>query len=467
MRFPIWLTIIAALIGLGIVYVVGAMVIDPNVDLILSAGFDDDRITPNADGDSDITTFRYEVSRSARVSLVFVHDDGREFVFRQDESRTAHEYSVLFSGVVDGYINDDEDFPEDLTVERRLLPDGIYTWRLTASNDNENEEASGTLIIENADSPLPLISTFTVGSSEFSPNQDGINDRVVINVYLEKDADLRAFLVTDDDERFPIAQREEWSREGEAGRYTFDYEGGVDLGQDPPPDGDYTIIAVAQDDEGQRIQRTSQLSIRLGGKPRAEISPQAIDADVLFIPMTYDEIYFNDIESSGALLEMPEYPDALRASLITVPLGDMLVFRLTVNNYSDVPLRTTGPMPGTVYQQDQVAASLGALEEPGAWRIGIQCTTSLSSFPYRWAIGSESDLITIPDPDTGREFQYLPPQSQAVVWGAIRMTDLNEAANPQTCWTGLIHESVGIGVENAYVGAREIELADPYSVDSD
>lgn len=466
MRFSILLTIIAAAVGLGLVYVVGAMVVDPNVPLILSANFDDALITPNADGEGDITTFRYELSRSALVSLTFTHEDGREFVFRQNESRIPRDYSVLFSGVVDGYVNEGESFPSDMVIERRLMPDGVYTWQFVAENETEREEASGTFTIENADSPLPFISTFTLGSHEFTPNQDGINDRVVINVYLEKDAALSAYLETEDGQRFPIAQREEWSRDGESGRYTFDYEGGVDLGQDPPPDGDYTIVALAQDDEGQRIRRESQLAIRLGGKPRAEIAPQGVDADVLFISRPYDERYFSDIATTGTLLNLPEYPDAVRPSAVTVPLGDMLVFRLTVNNYSDVPLRTTGPMPGTVYQQDQIAASLGALEEPGAWRVGIQCATSLASFPYRWAIGSPEDLITIID-DTGREFQYLPPQTQAVVWGAIRMTDLNETANPQTCWAGLIHEQVGIGVENAYVGARDIQLADRYSADSD
>lgn len=467
MRFPIWLTTLAALVGLALVYGVGTMVINPNVPLILSANFDDERITPDADGDSDITTFRYEISRSAFISLVFTHEDGREFVFRHNQSRTPRDYSVLFSGVVDGYSNADEIFPDDVVIERRLMPDGVYTWRFTAENESELEEASGTLIIENADSPLPLISTFTVGSREFTPNQDGISDRVVINVYLEKEANLSAFLVTEEGQQFPIAQREEWSREGEAGRYTFDYEGGVDLGQDPPPDGDYTIVVIAQDDEGQRIRRESQLTIRLGGKPRAEIAPQAIDADVLFIPMAYDDRYYSDLDTTGALLTLPQYPDAVRPSVVTVPLEDMLVFRLTINNYSDVPLRTTAPMPGTVYGQGQNAASLGALEEPGAWRVGIQCATSIASFPYRWAIGSEDDLITIVDEDTGREFQYLPPQTQAVVWGAIRMTDLNEAANPQTCWAGLIHEQVGIGVENAFVGTRDIQLAAPYSADED
>ncbi|MDQ7024593.1 MAG: hypothetical protein Q9P01_04660 [Anaerolineae bacterium] len=467
MRFPIWLTIVAALVGLALVYVLGTIVIKPNAPLIMRASFDDERITPNADGDSDITTFRYELSRSAIISLIFTREDGREFIFRQNQSRSPRDYSVLFSGVVDGYINADETFSDDVVIERRLMPDGVYTWRLTAANDGEQEEANGTLIIEDADSPLPLISTFTVGSREFTPNQDGISDRVVINVYLEKEANLNAFLVTEDGDRFPIAQREEWSRDGEAGRYTFDYEGGVDLGQDPPPDGDYAIVVIAQDDEGQRVRRESRLAIRMGGKPRAEIAPQAIDADVLFMPIAYDDRYYGDLDSTGALLALPQYPEAVRASVVTVPLGDMLVFRLTINNYSDVPLRTTSPMPGTVYEQNQNAASLGALEEPGAWRVGIQCATSIASFPYRWAIGSDDDLVTIVDEDTGREFQYLPPQTQAVVWGAIRMTDLNEAANPQTCWAGLIHEQVGIGVENAFVGARDIQLATPYGADED
>ena len=44
----------------------------------------------------------------------------------------------------------------------------------------------------------------------------------------------------------------------------------------------------------------------------------------------------------------------------------MLVFRLTVNNYGDVPIRTTSPAVGTVYQQEQRTSAVDALEEPGA-----------------------------------------------------------------------------------------------------
>jgi hypothetical protein len=48
-----------------------------------------------------------------------------------------------------------------------------------------------------------------------------------------------------------------------------------------------------------------------------------------------------------------------------------------------------------------------------------------------------------------------------VVWGAIRLTDLEIRQNPQNCWAGLIHEDVEVSLRNSFVGAREIELVDP------
>lgn len=465
MRFPIWLTITAALLGLGLVFLVGSLLLRPNLPLIVAASFDHERITPNADGEQDITTFRYELARNASVTMQFEAEDGTVYYFRQAEPRIARDYSVLFSGVVAGYVRDDEDIPG--MVERRLIPDGTYTWRLIAENDEEREEASGTFTIADADSPLPLITTFTLGNDVFTPNQDGVNDRLVMNVTLAKEADLRMFLRTETGQEYPIAERLSGTADEAALRFTFDYAGGVDLGQDPPPDGTYTVVVLAQDDEGQRVRREGQITIALGGKPFAEIAPQSVDADVFFSTQPYEEAYYSDLEQRGETIPLPGFPDAVGVNTITVPLGDLLVFRLTVNNYGDVPIRTTGPAPGTVYQQDQLAASLGALEEPGAWRVGIQCDTSLVSFPYRWAVGTSDDLMTIVDEDTGRAFQYLPPDTRAEVWGAIRMTEINEFANPQTCWAGLIHEQVAISVQNAFVNPLEVRLADPFATNEE
>lgn len=459
MRFPVWITFITALIGFALVVLIGQQVVQPPLPLIISAAFDSELITPNADGENDITQFNYEISRNALVSLIFEAEDGTRYTFRDAEARSPQAYSVLFSGVVDGYLLPGEAIPG--TLERRLIPDGTYTWRFIAENEAESQEISGSFIIQDADSPLPIISEFTVGPSVFTPNQDGIHDRVEINVYLEKEADLRVFLVREDGVEVAISARKEGRLPGEAGRHVFDYEGGVDLGADPPPDGTYPVFAVAQDAVGQRIVREAELTIVQGGKPLAEIAPQHVGVDVVFEVRPYEDRFFTDASTQGDLVPPPDNPADLSQNTLQVPLGDMLVFKLTIENYSKVPIRTTGPAPGTVYQQSQLAASLGAFQSPGAWRVGIQCDTSTEPFPYRWAIGSEEDLDAVEDPETGEIFYYLPPQSRAVVWGAVRFTDIQERQNPQICRAGLIHEGVGISVYNSYVGPREILLVDP------
>jgi hypothetical protein len=460
MKFPIWLVLIGVCVGLGAVLVIGQFITQPNLPLILDATFDNPTISPNADGEADITTFRYALSRNATISLTLTREDGTIFVFRDNEARIKGDYAVLFSGIVDGYSKPDENLPN--TIERRLLDNGTYTWTLTATeSDNTPQTTTGTLVIENADTPLPLISSFSVGPTVFSPNQDGIADRVDIEVYLEKEADLRVFLLDANGIEIPISARKEGRKEGEAGRHIFDYEGGVDLGADPPADGTYQVFAVAQDAVGQRVSISSELTIVSGGKPLAEIAPQSVGVDVVFAVMPYNARYFSNAKQLGELVAMPDNSSDLTRNAITMVLGDMLVFKLTVENYNDVPIRTTFPPPGTVYQQTQMSASLGAYDSSGAWRVGIQCETSTVSFPYRWALGDENTLLAIPDPKSGDMFYYLPPQSRAVVWGAIRFTDIEQRQNPQTCWAGLIQEDVEVSLRNSYVGAREIELVDP------
>ncbi|MGJ3238483.1 MAG: hypothetical protein ACFE0Q_07235 [Anaerolineae bacterium] len=478
MRFSIWLTVISAVISLLLVFGIGALLLQPPLDLIVSAQFDSDTISPNADQNNDITNFSYELARNATVTILFESETGEIYHFRDAQPRAKGAYQVLFSGVVDGYLLDDEPLvlsldhdPDAIAVERRLIPDGVYTWRLIAENEDEREERSGTFTIEDSDSQLPLMTTFTLSTDIFTPNRDGVNDRVVINIFLEKDADLRVYLLTDDDVELPIVERREWScnPDDPCGRYTFDYEGGVDLNQNPPEDGTYRVVALAQDAEGQRIRRESTLTIDNGGVPRAEIAPQNVDADVFWYSMPYDERFFTDPNTIGERLEEPAIPEVVSRQSISIPYGDMLVFRLTVNNYSDVPIRTTNPPAGTVYQQTQRPASVNALEEPGAWRVGISCDTSLTDFPYRWAVGTEDVLITLIDQETGREYRYLPARTSTVVWGAVRLTEINEFANPQTCWAGLIHEGVNVSVENRFVGPIEVQIGEPpqNSVDSD
>lgn len=460
--------IAAAAFGLVLILAVGSLVLRPPLPLIAEAGFDRGTISPNADGENDVAIFEYTLSRPASISLSLTAEEGSAFYFRQDQARGDGEFSVLFSGVVDGFLLADENLPGQ--VERRLIPNGRYAWRLEAigAAGGESMSASGSLNVEDGDTPLPIMSEFAISPSIFSPNQDGVADRVSINVYLEKDVErLDVYLLGPDGARIPISARVEERKYGEAGRHRYDYEGGIDLGADPPPDGAYKVVALAQDRVGQRTRREGLLTIETGGKPYAEIQPQAPGVDVAFATQPFADKYFATADMPGELLPRPADIAALAYSQqITVPVGHMLVFSLTVDNYGDVPIRTSGPPPGTVYRQDQLAGTLGRFDESGAWRIGIQCETSLTSFPYRWAIAPDEELTEVYDEASGNSYRYLPAKTQAVVWGAVRMIEAM-ARNPQNCWAGLIHEDVAISLRNNHVGMRSIMIADPAAGRSD
>jgi hypothetical protein len=456
----LFVVVMTALVATVAVSVLGQFVMQGNATLIVDATFSPEQITPNADGTDDIAEYAYTLSENATISLSFESEDGRTFVFRDEVIRAKGEYRGLFSGVVDGYVLPDEQIAG--VVSRRLMPNGDYTWTLTAtSTSGSTETRSGNLTIREGDTQLPLLSVFEVSPQAFSPNQDGIRDRVQLNVYLEKDADLDVFLLTENDVQIFIPPQVTETRDGESGRYTYDYDGGVDGGADPPPDGVYRVVAVAQDAVGQRIERTTQLTIESGGKPLAEIAAQPIGADVAWAVVPYDAMYASEMGAMGESLPRPDEVAFTDLSDVTMQLGDVLVFRLTVENYSDVPIRTHGARPGTVYEQVQRAATLGDYDESGAWRVGIDCDTAVSDYPWRWAVGDEQVLETVYDPETDNTYYYLPAGERAVVWGGIRMTELIESRNPQNCWAGLIHEDVAVSVRNSRVGARSIELVDP------
>jgi hypothetical protein len=125
----------------------------------------------------------------------------------------------------------------------------------------------------------------------------------------------------------------------------------------------------------------------------------------------------------------------------TVLICDTLFFTLTVENYGNAPIRTTGPAPGTVYDGDWNFNTLGWHVESGAWRIAVGFDNQLSDYPYRWAIGKRGDLVQI------GEHWYLPAGSRATVTGGIRLVDV-PARNPSYFWMGLIHEDVEVSQFN-------------------
>ncbi len=383
--------------------------------LLSEVSFSTDLITPNADHDTDVLVITYNLARSAEVSIYFEDRDGNRYYFRDHVHHgpsVEEPYQVYFAGVVDGYVLPGEQF-EGFTVEKRVLQDGVYTWVMEATDAGGiTERVTGTLTIADADAGLPELRGFSVYPPVFSPNRDSIADRATINVDLKKDVEeLTVYLEGEDRVRYHVMEKETVTQLNEAGWHEFDYDAGVDHGADPPPDGTYTVTMQARDAVGQWTMATGTLTIENGGVPRAYI-------------------FNGEVEWSAG----------------TIPLGDTLYFTLTVENDSVVPIRTSGPPPGTVYDSDQNYATLGEYEQSGAFRVGIHCETSPTDHPWRWAVGGPDDLVEMVE--SGESYFYLPAGERALVTGGIRFVDVVEARNPQYCYASLIHEDVEISMVN-------------------
>jgi hypothetical protein len=407
----------------------GWLLVRGDGSLLRNVTVEHETITPNADGDGDATPISYELSRNALVSIIFEDEDGRRYIFRQDQPRGVGDYRVLFSGVVDGYELPGEAIEGEILA--RLLQDGRYTWTVKAVDDNGAEESvSGELVVAEADSELPEMRNFTLDKSVFTPNQDGIDDRVGIQFFLPKETvQTRVFLVTPEGSELPVAELERGVAAGSVGRHYFDYEAGVDNKATPPPDGQYPVVAIAEDAEGQKIRVEDSLTIQYGGVPRAEIISPVI-GDTL------------DFDSTA------------------VVLCDTVNFTLAVQNYGTTPIRTTGPAPGAIYDSDWNYNTVGWPTESGAWRVAIGYENELSNYPYRWAIGNPEDLEKIGD------HWYLMPGERAVINGSIRLVGPFGERNPQPVWAGLIHEDVEISQFNNRVDPHEIlvDMADPQNL---
>jgi hypothetical protein len=237
-----------------------------------------------------------------------------------------------------------------------------------------------------------------------------VDDRVKIVYYLSKAANTTVYLVQElDGLKYPIERDPSNSatKDGDPGPYYYDYEGGVDRGAEPPPDGIYTVVAMAEDRVGNKSTITDTLEIRDGGVPRGTIV--------------------------GLEWEVSD---------TVIPLKSTLCFTATVENYGTTPIRTTGPEPGTEYTTDWNAATLGEYASSGAFRFGLGFDNSaVGDYPWRWSLGRHDELYAV---QRGNEtLYYLMPGQRALVYGCVRMLS-PPPRNPTSFWAGLIHEDVEI-----------------------
>lgn len=363
-------------------------------------------ISPNADGVDDIAEIKYSLSRQSRITIYLVDQDGKRHYFRDGNRRSKGERTAYFGGVIDD----------------TLLPDGEYTCVLVAEDERgHTQRVEKSLAISGGDKVPLRIDNLNIWPQEFTPNRDGIRDRVTIGYSLNKQAErVEVYLLDEEGNKYPVPE-DEIREMGSPGTHEHDYDAGIDLGATPPPDGTYTVVVEAVDAVGNQEKETGELTIHGGGVPRVEIVNRAA---------TFS-------------------PDV-------VPLGHTLTFTCTVKNIGTVPVRTKGPEPGTTYSTSENFNTLGEPLEPGAFRVGLDFEgNSLGrTYPFRWQLGKDEELEVI-ETEIGPQ-KYLMPEQTVTIVGHLRIDDRPFDTKPYY-WIGLVHEEVEIVQDN--VEPTEIAIA--------
>jgi hypothetical protein len=350
-------------------------------------------ISPNADGTEDIAEIKYSLSRQSSITIYLVDQAGQRHYFRQDNRRSRGDRTAYFGGVIDG----------------RLLPDGAYTCVLEAQDERgRTQRVERPIQILDGDKVYLEVQNLNIYPPKFTPNRDGITDRVTIAYSLNKTATrVDVYLLDDEGNKYAVPE-DEIREMGVPGTHEHDYDAGIDLGATPPEDGTYSVVVDAEDAVGNKSRVEGQLTIEGGGQPQVEIVNRAaqFSAEVL-------------------------------------PLGSTLTFTCTVRNIGQVPIRTTGPEPGTTYTTSQNFNTLGNYEEAGVFRVGLdyEGNSGGRTYPFRWQLGMDDEL-TVVDTTAGPQ-KYLMPGQVVTVVGHLQVVDRPVVVSPYY-WLGLIHEQVWI-----------------------
>lgn len=294
-------------------------------------------ISPDGDGRDDVARIAYAVGRPVHLTIQLVGSDGKAHVFRDDLPRQPGSFEALFGGVIDG----------------RMLADGRYHVRVTARPDDGSAPADAEALVDLAggDTTPPRLEGLALAPDSFSPNQDGIGDRVKLSYSLSEPAVVRLWLETTDGTYVQDILEDLRSADeaGEVGPHTYDFDGGVDADSPPPDDGDYQVVAEARDRSGNVSRQTLPLAIRQGGQPRAAL--------------------VGDVDWSSSV----------------VSVGATLWFTATVRNVGATPLRSFGPPPGYGYDSNR---SFNQRAPRGTWilaRVGHPMDGATRSASYRAA----------------------------------------------------------------------------------
>ena len=326
-----------------------------------------------ADGSGSVT-IHYQVAREATVSLALQSANGTVAVLRDRVARGPGAYSFVFQGAVDG----------------RVLPNGAYTVVATAedSHSGASIEQRQPLAIANADTSPPLIEDLQVSPAVFSPNQDGVNDRLTLSFAVAEPVTVAVRLLAGDDTRWLVRSvtapagtvRTSWPP-------SLQHAPSLNQAVDRLPAGRAEVEVAIWDPAGNRTVQRHTIEIGETGIPQAQVSGLEIT---------------------------PE----------TVLPGGTIAVSAIITNVGAVTLRAAPPGPAT-YAWGQDAPSLGYTAAAGTVRWGVDFSLNRSGigYPFRWSLGRD-----------------LAPGESAAVTGTITVNE-NFPQDPVQLWIGVIHEN--------------------------
>lgn len=361
-------------------------------NVVFAVDFSSDILTPGHPAE-----VRYALPTQGRVTLVISDPEGRRYVVRDGDLQSAGPHVLTLNAAVDR--------PDLGDMERRVLAPGNYEYTFRAELTNGSVlERSGELRVVGGAYPPVSIDGATVVPTVITPNDDGQNDEATISFRLSREAEVDVY-VQGPQLKLALASRARMP----AGDRHLRFDGRDPLDR-PVPDGEYSVVVVAEDAEGNRTAERLPLRITDSAKAQAYIEA------VTFTPRQ-------------------------------LRVGEMLEVTVVVVNSGRVPLRTQGPEPGYVYSIDDTFASIERhryVEKPGIWRVGVDWESNVGAgprrYPFRWGFGQE-----------------LKPGERVSVKGYIRMDHHVDTAYPYLYFfAGLTQEGRGYPVDK--VGRTVVKL---------
>ncbi len=361
-------------------------------NLLSEVKLDSPALVLDGKGGPKIINLSYRVGKQSQVSLSLSGPGGLNYELRQNEGRPPGDYSTQINGIIEQQV-------EGLQ-QRRLLPDGVYQFILTAKNEGEQAREQGQFSISgNPSGGAPEVSGLSAFPPVISPNFDAVADEATLNWRTSRPTTVTVAISGKNGLNKTLTTLK--NQPAQEDKIQFN---GLDLQNKPLPDGIYSYIVTASDAYGQETRRAAQIEVKDGGVPQVRVTS---------VDITPAEI--------------------IKGNEVTV--------KVRVKNIGKVAVRSQGPDSGYSYSSQDVYSSVAVGgqkfdEQAGYWRIGVDFEANASAgavrYPWRWGFGKE----------------YLQPGEEAEIIGKIR---IERPEQKIILYVGLIQEKISLQADRLRV----------------